>query len=48
MVRNIVGLLIELGKGKISYNEFKEYAFGDKDKKFTAPAKALYLYNVKY
>ena len=48
MVRNIIGLLIELGKGKISYNEFKEYAFGDKNKKFTAPAKALYLYDVKY
>ena len=48
MVRNIVGLLIELGKGKISYNQFKDYAFGGLDKKFTAPAKALYLYGVKY
>ena len=48
MVRNIIGLLIELGKGKINYEEFKEYACGTLDKKFTAPAKALYLYNVKY
>ena len=48
MVRNIVGLLIELGKGKISYNQFKEYAFGNLNKKFTAPSKALYLFNVKY
>lgn len=48
MVRNIVGLLIELGKGKIDIEHFKEYAFGGLNKKFTAPAKALYLYNVKY
>ena len=48
MVRNIIGLIIELGKGKIDYNQFNDYAFGDKDKKFTAPAKALYLYGVKY
>ena len=48
MVRNIVGLLIELGKGKIDIKQFKDYAFGDLNKKFTAPAKALYLYNVKY
>ena len=48
MVRNIVGLLIELGKGKINYEMFKDYAFGNLNKKFTAPAKALYLFNVKY
>lgn len=48
MVRNIVGLFVELGKGKINQQQFKEYAFGKADKKFTAPAKALYLYNVKY
>lgn len=48
MVRNIVGLLIELGKCKINYQMFKDYAFGDLNKKFTAPAKALYLYDVKY
>lgn len=48
MVRNIVGLLVELGKGKINYQQFKDYAFGSLNKKFTAPAKALYLYNVKY
>lgn len=48
MVRNIVGLLVELGKGKINYKQFKDYAFGKLDKKFTAPARALYLYNVKY
>lgn len=49
MVRNIVGLLVEVGKGKISYKQFKEYVFGDKqNKKYTAPAKALYLYKVMY
>ena len=48
MVRNIIGLLIELGKGKINYQMFKDYAFGSLNKKFTAPAKALYLYDVKY
>jgi len=48
MVRNIIGLIIEVGKGKIGLEQFKECAFGDFDKKFTAPARALYLYNVKY
>ena len=48
MVRNIIGLLIELGKGKINYQQFKECAFGNLNKRFTAPTKALYLYNVKY
>ncbi len=48
MVRNIIGILIEVGKGKIDLDKFNEYAFGTLDKKFTAPAKALYLYNVKY
>ena len=48
MVRNIIGLVIELGKGKISLMQFEDYAFGNNAKKFTAPAKALYLYNVKY
>ena len=48
MVRNIVGLLVELGKGKITIEQFKDYAFGKLNKKFTAPAKALHLYNVKY
>lgn len=48
MVRNIVGLLIEVGKGKINKTEFKTYAFGKKNKKFTAPSENLYLYRVKY
>lgn len=49
MVRNIVGLLVEVGKGKFSYSQFKEYVFGDNiNKKYTAPAKALYLYKVVY
>ena len=48
MVRNIVGLLVELGKGKIDLIQFEDYAFGEANKKFTAPAKALYLYEVKY
>lgn len=49
MVRNIIGLLVEVGKGKLNYNQFKEYIFGDNvNKKYTAPAKALYLYKVVY
>lgn len=49
MVRNIVGLLLEVGKGKISIDEFKDFAFGDKIvAKKTAPPYALYLYDVVY
>ena len=48
MVRNIVGLLLKAGNKKISRKEFKNYAFGCCEKKFTAPPENLYLYNVKY
>lgn len=49
MVRNIVGLLLEVGGGKISKEEFLEIAFGDKkNSKKTAPSFALHLYNVLY
>lgn len=48
MVRNIVGLLIELGHKKISLKEFKEFAFGMTAKKYTVAPYGLYLYDVKY
>lgn len=48
MVRNIVGLLLQVGQGKIDEKEFSEYAFGDKKMKWTAPSQNLYLYSVKY
>lgn len=49
MVRNIVGLLLEVGKGKLQEKDFCEYAFGSMcNQKFTAPAQNLYLYCVKY
>ncbi len=49
MVRNIIGLLLEVGKGKIKQQEFLYYAFGEQNsRKFTAPAENLYLYSVKY
>ncbi len=48
MVRNIVGLLLQVGQGKINEKEFEEYAFGDKKMKWTAPSQNLYLLDVKY
>ena len=49
MVRNIVGLLINVGYKKISKQEFYNLAFeSDYTNKQTAPANALYLYNVEY
>ena len=48
MVRNIVGSLIEVGKGKILLKDYENYAFGKFTKRYTAPASALYLYEVKY
>lgn len=48
MVRNIIGLLLEAGKGKITKTQFEEFAFGDGKMKWTAPSENLYLYNVKY
>ncbi len=50
MVRNIVGTLLEVGKGKISPGEIKKILY-KKDRKFagpTAPAKGLYLKEVRY
>ena len=49
MVRNIVGLLLEVGKGNISTQDFHNLAFkGEYPNKKTAPAHALFLYNVEY
>lgn len=48
MVRNIIGSLIEVGKGRISLKEYPTFAFGEFTKRHTAPANALFLYDVKY
>lgn len=48
MVRNIIGSLIEVGKGKISVADYPTFAFGKFTKRHTAPANSLFLYNVKY
>jgi len=49
MVRNIVGLLLEVGGGKISKEEFLEFAFGDKVvSKKTVPGFALCLFELEY
>jgi tRNA pseudouridine38-40 synthase len=50
MVRAIVGTLVEVGKGNINLQEFKD-TIQKKDRKFashTAPAKGLFLYNITY
>ena len=50
MVRAIVGTLIEVGKGKMSIDEFKQI-IAQKDRRMagvSAPAKGLYLVKVKY
>jgi tRNA pseudouridine38-40 synthase len=50
MVRNIVGTLVDVGKGKISPEEFK-IILDSKDRKqagMTAPAHALFLAEVTY
>jgi tRNA pseudouridine38-40 synthase len=50
MVRNMAGTLIEIGKGAISLDEFKDL-FIKRDRTlagFTAPAKGLILLKVKY
>lgn len=49
MVRNIVGLLLEVGSGKISKEEFLTVAFGDKKfSKKTVPGFALCLFELEY
>lgn len=50
MVRNMVGTLIEVGKGKLTYEDFSEI-FKAKDRRlagFKAPAQGLCLTMVKY
>lgn len=49
MVRNIVGLLIEVGKGKVKNTEFEQLAFGKKVlANKTVAGENLFLYEVKY
>lgn len=50
MVRSIVGTLVDVGRGKTSFEEFKEI-FGAHDRRqagMTAPAQGLFLVEVKY
>ena len=50
MVRNIVGTLAEVGRGKISVQDF-ERILGARDRRqagITAPAQGLFLVEVKY
>jgi tRNA pseudouridine38-40 synthase len=50
MVRSIVGTLVDVGKRKISFEEFNEiFAARDRRKAgMTAPAQGLFLVEVKY
>jgi tRNA pseudouridine38-40 synthase len=50
MVRNMVGTLLELGRGRITFEQFQEL-FGKRDRTlagFTAPAHGLILLRVRY
>ena len=50
MVRNMVGALILVGRGKISISEFKNMVDSDETKYtyMTVPSNGLYLENIKY
>ena len=49
MVRNLVGALVEVGKGKISSNELQDILDNKVNKRLnTALANGLYLINVRY
>ncbi len=49
-VRNMVGTLIKIGKGKLEVDCISKILTGDMDKKYvyTAPPEGLYLVDVKY
>jgi tRNA pseudouridine38-40 synthase len=50
MVRSIVGTLVDVGRGKTSFEEFEEI-FQARDRRkagMTAPAHGLFLVEVKY
>lgn len=49
MVRNLVGAMIEVGRGKVSFDYVKEMLESKKELScFTAPASGLYLINIEY
>ena len=50
MVRNLVGTLVNVGKRKITVEQFKQILEGKDRKKagMTAPAQGLYLKKVNY
>jgi tRNA pseudouridine38-40 synthase len=50
MVRNIVGTVVEVGKGRMDYERFKQ-VFASKDRRLAgikAPPQGLFLMNVQY
>ena len=50
MVRAIVGTMIDVGRGKLSFNDFNKI-INDKNRSnagFSVPAKGLFLYEIKY
>lgn len=50
MVRRMVGILVEIGRGKLTENDLKEYlkSKSNEPAKFTAPPSGLYLETVIY
>jgi tRNA pseudouridine38-40 synthase len=50
MVRAVVGTLIEVGRGKMTLNEFRKVIEGGRRTQAgeSMPAKALFLENVEY
>ncbi|MFA4873670.1 MAG: tRNA pseudouridine(38-40) synthase TruA, partial [Patescibacteria group bacterium] len=50
MVRNIVGTMVDVGKGKIGVSEFEEILRAKDRKKagITAPPQGLFLVKIKY
>ena len=49
MVRNLVGMMIEVGRGKDKVEKVKRMLDTDKELTgYTAPACGLYLYKIEY
>ena len=49
MVRNLVGAMIEVGRGKINLDYIREMLYSNEEKhSFTAPACGLYLDFIQY
>ena len=48
MVRLLTGTLLKLGRGKISFHEFRQFLEGDRKTAYSVPAHGLYLKKVNY